>query len=379
MEQIQFTSNRINEIKRVRVLHNNVKRDHSKNDYDLQSLNEIFSNIFTYIKDIFSNQETHHEDGFKINMISERKICIKVHYLDNYFIFLNSKNIIVMQKELNEEEQTEEYEKFNRPHKIGSVEESMNNIYKKIDEKIMFLLDLNQRGFVMKTYEFRINNFFKIIDKRISSSYLVFDEDPSFELEMPHGNIYFSLHYNNDDRPKTLNTFSLRKNFDNYYFEIDYPEEMMDTHLKILGNDKKIHFNSFGRISKGFQKISHYIMMKIFNTHIYQLGNKIIFELEKHFKNRFKKIDNDFTENLTPHFYKEFRIDGIQYLFSIEENGEVSIFRDSYVYDDLSDSLTPTIQYVEGLRLNKKLGFIQNRLKDVLIDIVKIILRKNDN
>ncbi len=272
-----------------------------------------------------------------------------------------------MQKELNDEESSKDYEKFNQPHKIACIDESINNIYKKIEEKMNFLLDLNRRGFYLKTFEYRIFNFFTKLNKDIQSQYLVFDEEPSLEISLPNTNLYLTLDHNN-------------------MLEIDFKNNISNDYRKILINDKKITFNEFGKINKGFQRISHFIMIYVFNIHIYNLGNKMLNNLQNHFKEDFKYIEDPFIENLTPYFYKSFKIKNVQYTISIEENGEVYLMRDPYLYSENDVNLI----FVENMRLNKKIGFlhsldtIQNQntkdivyeygFKNNLIAIAKIII-----
>ncbi len=383
MEENQFTYNYYsnnqfqdnNLIKRSKILKNNRININNNNDNNKElnkinnlKENELFLQIFEFIRDCFSSKESYHEDGLKIKMINERKICIKLHYLDNYFVFLNSRNLVLMQKELNEEESTEEYKKFNLPHKIGNINELEKVLFKNVEEKINFLYDLNRRSFYMKTFEYRINNFFNIFDKNIKSQHLIFDEEPSLELSLPNTDIYFTL----DDKDM---------------LEIDFKDNVSNEYRKILINDKKISFNDFGKINKGFQRIAHFIMMYVYNIHIYNNGRKIITYLQNHFGEDFKIIEDNFTESFIPYFQKTFRIKNVQYILSIEENGEVRLMRDSYLY---STNNSFDLYYVEKMRLNKKIGFLlsddliknQNTdfetyeygFKNVLVSIAKIII-----
>ncbi len=321
----------------------------SKNNHYQTRINEVFNHIIEIINDIYISKENYFDEKMEIERIHESKIGLKLHYIDRYFIHLNSKkNTIEFQKELNDEEKNEEYKEYNTPHRIGKLYDDMNNIIKNLMKVLDFFFDLNRRGYILKTYEHRIKNFFTVINENITSSYFVFDEEPCLELNLPQGSIFFCLK-------------------DEDILEIDYKEQVHFKHIKILGNDKKIPLKAFGNIGKGFQKLSHFIMMTIYDISIYSMGNKILKDLENYFKDEFKKIDDHFTEKHTTHFLKTFQIKNIQYQLSIEENGEVSIYRDPYIYGD-------QLTYINNMRLNKSIGLIQNGYKDILIGVAKIII-----
>jgi hypothetical protein len=336
-----------------RVLKNQKNNINVNNKYEDNNtlIQNIFKDIKEFIEVILSNKNLYDDNNTRISLIDNSRIYVKLPYLDNYIIYLTSKNLLCMQKELNDEESKEENKKMNQPHKICNLYDGFDKIMKELEKNIDFLVDLNKRTYVIRTFEHRINNFFKPLNKDIFATFLMFDEEPSFELTLPVGDIYFSL-------------------LENDILEIDYNKNIDFKNIGILGNEDKVPLKVFGGINKGFQKISHYIMTSFFNTHIYQSGNRIMNDLEKIFKERFKRRDDFFIENLTPHFYRSFRIDNIEYNLSIEENGEVYLHRNPYIF---SDNLSDNLITIQNMRLNKKIGLIQHGYKDTLVNIVEMI------
>ncbi len=307
--------------------------------------NYLMRRIEKDIKKEFKNLDDIHMEGMKIEYLSEEVLSIKLHFLDLYYLHINKKGYLILEKEIkkNEYESKEEEKEYHIIHRIIKINNQYDIIMESVCERIRFLLELNKRGCLMKNFEHRINNFFSPINENINSSYMVIREEPGFDLCTPIGNIYFTID-------------------EDYYINIDFDKKISKKYTDIISPIDKIHIKEFGKLNGGFAKISKFVMKVIYNCDIYEMRDKIVNSIKMIFKdNKSFNYQPNFSNNLLSSFYvfENFSINDNMYTLIIEENGETEFSMNNIKNNS---------------RFSKKLGFVQFNY-DNIIKTIFILIR----